>query len=296
MDVTDVIKQQRAATSKAAGEKIGPPTPVPSSAEADRKIHENRKGERQHGSSNTGEEGGGQREEGGAGDDDDEEEKKERRKKRDQEEGEEEQEEEAKEKEEEEQRETYEEREKRHSRERREREKLRRERAAARRLRLPHLVYERTTLETVNMVQSIVSAGIADASRCCALLDKKEGLEVFQQDGWLPPGDDIDGAAWATHTAAGEAERHMFHAITASGEGEGEEERERERDRDRDTDADICTLLQPSLTRSLYSYSTLLSTMLYYTILYYTILYYTICTILSVLYYLYYTILYYTIL
>ena len=56
--------------------------------------------------------------------------------------------------------------------------------------------YERTTLETVNMVQSIVSAGIADASRCCALLDKKEGLEVFQQDGWLPPGDDIDGAAW----------------------------------------------------------------------------------------------------
>lgn len=70
----------------------------------------------------------------------------------------------------------------------------------------PHLIYESTTLNTVNMCESVITSGVAPASRCCVLIDKKEGLDILRQAKWttedVPKGDDET--------------RHMFHTICSS--------------------------------------------------------------------------------
>lgn len=53
-------------------------------------------------------------------------------------------------------------------------------RRVARLCRLPRLVHMETTAETVNAVEALIAAGEVDASSCCALLDREEGVAVLE--------------------------------------------------------------------------------------------------------------------
>jgi hypothetical protein len=46
---------------------------------------------------------------------------------------------------------------------------------------LPRLVHMETTAKTVNAVEALVTVGEVDASRCCALLDRHEGVVVLEE-------------------------------------------------------------------------------------------------------------------
>lgn len=46
---------------------------------------------------------------------------------------------------------------------------------------LPRLVHMRTTAETVNAVEALVMAGEVNASNCCALIDRKEGVQALER-------------------------------------------------------------------------------------------------------------------
>ena len=53
-------------------------------------------------------------------------------------------------------------------------------RLVARLSRLPRLVHMETTAETVNAVEAMLAAGEIDASSCCALLDRHEGVVLLE--------------------------------------------------------------------------------------------------------------------
>jgi hypothetical protein len=53
-------------------------------------------------------------------------------------------------------------------------------RLVARLARLPRLVHMETTAQTVNAVEAMLAAGEVDASNCCALLDRHEGVAVLE--------------------------------------------------------------------------------------------------------------------
>ncbi|ELR18615.1 uncharacterized protein ACA1_155730, partial [Acanthamoeba castellanii str. Neff] len=44
----------------------------------------------------------------------------------------------------------------------------------------PRLVYMETTFDTLNTIRSLVNVGLVPANQCCALVDRKEGLEVAE--------------------------------------------------------------------------------------------------------------------
>lgn len=46
--------------------------------------------------------------------------------------------------------------------------------------RLPRLVYFASTSETANAAQSLIQSGVADPSRCCAILDEHEGVDMLR--------------------------------------------------------------------------------------------------------------------
>ena len=54
--------------------------------------------------------------------------------------------------------------------------------------RLPRLVHMETTAETVNAVEALIAAGEVDASSCCALLDRQEGVAVLESSLQHRPG------------------------------------------------------------------------------------------------------------
>jgi hypothetical protein len=54
-------------------------------------------------------------------------------------------------------------------------------RSVAKMASLPRLVHMRTTAETVNAVEALVMAGEVDASNCCALIDRQEGVQALER-------------------------------------------------------------------------------------------------------------------
>ena len=72
---------------------------------------------------------------------------------------------------------------------------------------LPRLVYLASTSETANAVQSLVRAGIADPSRCCAILDMHDGVHMLR-------------ALMSSEGAAKWAPSHRGVALAAAGENE----------------------------------------------------------------------------
>ena len=52
--------------------------------------------------------------------------------------------------------------------------------AARTHVRLPRLIYYSSTSETVNVAQSLIRSGVADPTRCCAILDKHEGVHMLR--------------------------------------------------------------------------------------------------------------------
>ena len=46
--------------------------------------------------------------------------------------------------------------------------------------RLPRLVYFASTSETANAAQSLIQAGVSDASRCCVIFDEHEGVDMLR--------------------------------------------------------------------------------------------------------------------
>ena len=54
-------------------------------------------------------------------------------------------------------------------------------RSVAKMASLPRLVHMRTTAETVNAVEALVMAGEVNASNCCALIDRQEGVQALER-------------------------------------------------------------------------------------------------------------------
>ena len=54
-------------------------------------------------------------------------------------------------------------------------------RKVAKMAKLPRLVHMKTTAETVNAVDALIMAGEVDASNCCALIDREEGVRTLEQ-------------------------------------------------------------------------------------------------------------------
>mmetsp|Transcript_25770 Transcript_25770/g.45442 ORF Transcript_25770/g.45442 Transcript_25770/m.45442 type:complete len:237 (+) Transcript_25770:67-777(+) len=54
-------------------------------------------------------------------------------------------------------------------------------RSVAKMASLPRLVHMQTTAETVNAVEALVMAGEVDATNCCALIDRKEGVQALER-------------------------------------------------------------------------------------------------------------------
>ena len=83
-------------------------------------------------------------------------------------------------------------------------------------LQLPRLVYLSSTSETANAVQSLVRAGVADPSRCCAILDKHDGVHMLRA---LMSSQGPGKPATHTHrraAAAGERLRPLVHVVDCS--------------------------------------------------------------------------------
>ena len=53
-------------------------------------------------------------------------------------------------------------------------------RHVARMAKLPRLVHMPTTAETVNAVEALITAGEVDATNCCAILERQEGVEALE--------------------------------------------------------------------------------------------------------------------
>lgn len=73
---------------------------------------------------------------------------------------------------------------------------------------LPRLVYLSSTSETANAVQSLVRAGVADPARCCAILDKHDGVHMLRA---LMP-----LATRRKAAAAGEPDRPLVEVVDCS--------------------------------------------------------------------------------
>jgi len=56
---------------------------------------------------------------------------------------------------------------------------------------LPRLVYHDSTVDTVNTIKMLMDASLVKHTRCCALLDNKEGLEDVQNLNKSLPGNEV---------------------------------------------------------------------------------------------------------